>query len=109
MEGEALIAHEPLHDLGMLVGGIIVENDMDRLACRNLRINGVEEADELLMAMALHVLANDGSVEHVEGCKKRGRAVPLVVVGHGAQLPLFHGQSGLGAVEGLDLGFLIHR
>ena len=37
--------------LRALVGGIVVEDDMDDLADRNLRLDGVEEADELLMAM----------------------------------------------------------
>lgn len=35
------------------------------------------EANELLVAVALHVLADDGAVEHVEGGKQRGCAVPL--------------------------------
>lgn len=33
----------------MLVGGVVVENDVDDLACRNVSLKGVEEADELLM------------------------------------------------------------
>jgi hypothetical protein len=32
----------------MLVDGVVVEDDVDQLAARNLRFNGVEEADELL-------------------------------------------------------------
>lgn len=67
----------------------------------------VEEADELLVMMALHVPADDR--EHVEGGKQGGRAVALVVVGHGAEPTLRHGQAGLGAVERLDLALLIDR
>jgi hypothetical protein len=33
----------------MLVGGIVVEDDMNDLADRRLRLDGVEEADELLI------------------------------------------------------------
>ena len=33
--------------------------------------------------------------------------VAQVVVGHGACTPFFHGQRGRGAVQGLDLGFLV--
>ena len=65
--------------------------------------------DELLMAMTLHVLAGDGAFEHIQRGKQRGGAVALVVVGHGGAAALLHGQAGLGAVEGLDLGFLIDR
>jgi hypothetical protein len=60
----------------------------------HLGIDGVEEADELLVAVALHVLADDGAVEHVDGGKQRGRAVPLIVVRHGADLPFFMGRPG---------------
>ncbi|MEK6247325.1 MAG: hypothetical protein N2C12_04050 [Planctomycetales bacterium] len=35
---------------------------MDQLAGWNLRFDGVEEADELLMAMALHVATDDGAL-----------------------------------------------
>ena len=82
---------------------------MDRLARRHLRLDGVEEADELLMPMPLHVAANDGAIEHVERGEQRRRAVALVVVGHGAGAALLHGQAGLGAVERLDLAFLVDR
>lgn len=70
---------------------------------------GVEKTDELLMPVTLHVPADDGAVEHVEGGKQRGRAVPLVVMGHGAEPPLLQGQAGLGAVERLDLALLVDR
>ena len=50
---------------------------MDRLSLGNLRVDVVEEADELLMPMALHVAADDGAVEHVEGGEQRGGAVRL--------------------------------
>ena len=61
------------------------------------------------MPVALHVAADDGAVEHVEGGEQRGGAVPLVVVGHGAGAALLHRQAGLGAVERLDLALLVDR
>ena len=66
VEGEALVPVEPCADLGVLVGGVVVEDDVDHLAGRHLGLDRVEEADELLMAMALHVAADDGAVEDVE-------------------------------------------
>ena len=75
------MAVEPLA-FRMLVGGVVVEDGMDRLSLRHLRLDGVEEADELLMPVALHVAANDGAIEDIEGGKQRRRAVALVVVGH---------------------------
>jgi hypothetical protein len=50
----------------MLVGGIVVEHRVDRLLGRDLAFDGVEEADEFDMAVALHAAANHGAVEHTE-------------------------------------------
>ena len=48
----------------------------------DLALDGVEEADEFAVAVALHAAADDGAVEHAERGEQGGRAVPLVVVGH---------------------------
>ena len=71
------MAGQPDTHLGVFVSGVVVEDDVDGLACRHLGVNSIEEADELLVAVALHVAANDGAVEHVKGGKQRGRAVRL--------------------------------
>ncbi len=109
VEGEALVAVEPGAHLGMLGGGIVVEDDVDSLVGRHLGVDGVEKTDELLMPVTLHVPADNGAVEHVEGGKQRRRAVPLAVVRHSAEPAPFQGQAGLGAVERLDLALLIYR
>ena len=109
VEGESLVTVEPSAHLGMLVDGIVVEDDVNGLVRRRLGVDGVEEADELLMAMALHIAPDDRAVEHVEGGEQRGRAAALVVMGHGAEASLLDGQAGLGAVERLDLALLVDR
>ena len=60
------MAVEPLADLWMLVRCVVVEDHMNRLARRNLRFDGIEEADELLMPMSLHVATDDRAVENVQ-------------------------------------------
>ena len=105
MEDEALMPVEPGADLGMLVGGVVVEDDVDHFTGRHLGLDRAEEADELLMAMALHVAADDGAVDDVERGKKGRGAMALVVVGHGAEPPLLQRQARPGAVKGLDLAF----
>jgi Integrase core domain len=80
---------------------------MGRLVGWNLRVDGVQKADELLMTVALHVLADDGAVEDIEGGEECRGAMALVVMGHGDQPPLLHRQAGLGAVERLNLAFLV--
>ena len=59
------------------------------------------------MPVVLHTTADQVAIQHVEGGKQRGGAMPDVVVGHGAATPLLHGQAWLGAVECLDLARFI--
>src|SRR5687767_15931039 len=87
----------------MLVGGVVVEDDVDHLAGRHRALDRVEEPDELLMSMARHALADDRAVEHIEGGEQGGGAVALVIEGHRAGLALLDGQARLGAIECLDL------
>ena len=56
-----------------------------------------------------HGAADDGPVENVEGGEQRRCAVAFVVVGHRPSAALLHRQTGLGAVERLDLALLIDR
>jgi len=52
------VVGQPSVHLGMLVRSVIVQNDVDDLACLNLSFHRVEERDEFLMAMALHAAAS---------------------------------------------------
>jgi len=85
------------------VGGVIIEDGVDGFAGGNLALDSVEEADELLMAMALHVAADHGSVEDVHGREQSGRSLTLVIMGHWSGAAFLHRQPRLGAVERLDL------
>ena len=69
---------EPGAHLGMLVGGVVVEDDVDRLV-RGHRLDLVQGADELLMAVALHVAGDHGGFEDVKRGKQRRGGVALVV------------------------------
>jgi hypothetical protein len=61
----------------MFVGGIVVEHRMDRLLGRDLAFDGVEEADEFEVAVALHAAADHCSVEHAERGEQGGGAPGL--------------------------------
>jgi len=50
---------------------------------------------------------DDLAFEHVESGEQRGRAVTLVVMGHGSAAAGLQRQSRLGTVERLDLRFLV--
>ena len=58
VEGETRVAAELLDHLGMLVGSMVVEDDVDQLAREDLAFDGVEEADELLVPMTLHTASD---------------------------------------------------
>ena len=60
MERPAGMPRQPLAHLWMLVGHIIVDDGVDHFH-RDLLLDRIEEADELLVAMALHVAADDGA------------------------------------------------
>lgn len=103
------MASQPGDDLGVLVGRVVIEDPVHGRAGRDGFLDGVEEADELLMAMALHATADDLAIQHVEGGEQGRRAVALVVVRHGADPAFFQRQSRLRSVESLDLAFLVDR
>ncbi len=109
MEREARMPAEPLDHLGVLVGGVVVQDHVDQLARGHLALDGVEEADEFLVAVALHAAPDHAAREHVERREQRGRAVALVVMRHGAAAPALERQPRLGAVERLDLALFVHR
>ena len=91
------------------MGSVVIDDGMDRLSLRHPRFDGVEEADELLMAVSFHVLPDDGAIEDIEGSKQRRGAMPFVVMRHCAGAARFHRQARLGAVERLDLALFVDR
>src|SRR6266511_3668002 len=100
---------KPFADLRMPVRGIVVDDRVDRLSLGHVRVDLIEEADEFLMPMALHVAADNGAVEDSERGEQRGGAVALVVVRHRSGATWLHRQSRLGVIERLDLALLIDR
>ena len=100
-------AGEPSLDLGMLVGGVVVDDEMDVELGRHISLDVAQKGEELLVTMAGFALGDDRAVEHVEGGEQGGGAVTLVVVGDALDVAEPHGKQGLGAFEGLDLALLI--
>ena len=107
MECPARMSCEPFLDLVLFMRRVIVDDHVGGLVLRHFALDAVEETDELLMAMALHVLGDDRSVEDVERGEQRGRAATLVIMGHGPGTALLHRQARLSAVKGLDLRLLV--
>ena len=58
---------QPGRHLGVLVGGVVVENHVDRFGGRHLVLDGIEKADEFLMPVALHAAPDDLAFKDIEG------------------------------------------
>ena len=95
MERPSRLTFEPSSNIGMLMGGVVVDDSVDGLSHGNLFLDDIEETDELLMAMALHVAADHRAVEDVHRGGSRRCAVPLIVVRHGPGATLLQRQSRL--------------
>ena len=63
MEDKAGMSAEPGPRLGVLVWTVIVEDHVDDLAGRDFGLEGVQEANELLMPVALHAASDHLAVE----------------------------------------------
>ena len=63
------VAIKPGTNVGVFVSCIVVKNDVDDRADRNLRLDGVQKPNEFLMTM--HVAADNRAVEDVEGGEQR--------------------------------------
>ena len=97
---------EPSSDLGMLVGGVVVDDEMDIELGRHIGLDVAQEGEELLVTMAGFALGDDRAVEYVEGGEQCGCTVALVVVGDAFDVAEAHGKHRLGAFEGLDLAHM---
>src|SRR5207249_2533127 len=88
--------------LGVLVGGIIVEDHMDRLVGRHFALDGIEKADKFLMPVALHAAADDLALQDIESGEQGGGAVALVVVGSSWRSALFSSADRAGWDQGFE-------
>jgi hypothetical protein len=93
------MALEPPLDLRALVRAQVVEDHVQVAIPWRFAVNPVEEADEVLAAVARHALADDFPVEHVERRKQNSGPVTLVVVRHRSAPSLLQGQAGLGCAS----------
>src|SRR5262245_6209188 len=70
---EARPRREPSADLGMLVGGVVVDDEVDVEMARHRTIDALEKGQEFLVAMACPTLGQDLAIGDVEGGKQGGR------------------------------------
>ena len=93
---EAGPLRQPESYLGVFVGGIVVDDQMDIKASRYGLIDAFEKLKKFLMTVACLALRQDGAGGDVESGKQGGGAMANVVVGHSFDVSKSHGQHGLG-------------
>src|ERR1039457_5008693 len=91
---KARMPFEPALYRGGLVGGIIVDDEMQVEMGQRAFVDGLEEAEELAMPVARHAFAHDGAVEHVESREQGRGTVALVVMRHRPAAALLHRKPG---------------
>ena len=107
VELEPWVFVQPDPQSRVFVGGVVVDDQVNRQIVGDLVIDGAQELHELLMTVAGQTLSDDRAGEHVESGEQRRGAVPLVIVGHRLRAARDHRQRGLGAVQGLHRGLLV--
>jgi len=98
---------QPESHLGMLMSGVVVDDQMNIEFFWYGVIDALEELKELLMPMTCLALGQDSAGGDVERGEQGGGAMANVVVGDSFDISQSHGQHGLSPVEGLYLALLI--
>src|SRR5664280_1758852 len=99
---------QPGLDVLLFVGGVVVQNHMNRKTFGYFPVHRAHELQELLVAVLVHAGTDDSPIDCVQSSEKCRGAVPLVVAGGCAGSAPGHRQRSLGVVQGLDGGLLVH-
>ncbi len=108
MQVKARMTSKPGFDLGMLVGGAVVSDEMERQVVRGIVIQMFEKAQEFLMAMAGLALRNYPTRDDIECREQGGGAVAEVIMRDPFGVAQAHRQHRLGTFQRLDLALLVH-
>lgn len=101
------MAREPGSYICMLMGPVVIHDEVPRDIAGELPIDHAQEFQELLIPVARIALADHLPLQYLQGSEKCSGAVPLVVVGYSSTTALFDRQTGLGPVQRLNLGLLV--
>jgi hypothetical protein len=105
---EPRVLLEPGLDIGVVVGGVVVEDQMDLKAFWGPRDHRPQELQELGVAVTGKALTDHRAGQDIQGGEQRRGAVALLVVGHRTRPPGLDRQARLSAIERLDLALLVH-
>jgi len=107
VQAEAGVLQQPLVDDGGLVGGVVVQDQVQVQVPRHGDVDELEEPEELLVPVAAVGLGDHRPAADVIGGEQAGGAVADVVVGHPGRGRGQDREARGGPVQGLDLGLLV--
>src|SRR2546426_8903310 len=99
---------QPGFHSSVLVGAVVIEDEMDVERGGDTVVHVLQESEEFLMAMPTLALREDLAVGDVERREKSRRAMAGVVVRDAFDVPEAQGQIRLRAFERLNLALLVH-
>lgn len=94
MHGEPRMFHEPLLDLRVLVGGIVVADQMQFFALARLALNLAQEVEPFAVTVVLITAGDDRTIEGIERREQGRGAVTLVVMSLGGRTASLQGSPG---------------
>ncbi len=92
----------------MLMGAVVVDDQMDVELLGNALVDAPPEGEELLMAVARLASGEHGAAQHIQRGKECRGAVPLVIVCNAFNVAEPQRQHRLGALERPTLALLVH-
>ena len=98
---------QPVMNQCCFVSSIVVQNQMDLKMDRDLGINGIEERTKFDRPVSTMQLTHNLAALGIQGSKQGSGAVPHIAVRAPLGLTGSHGQQRLGAVQSLNLRFLV--
>ena len=98
---------KPAFYFRMLVGAVVVNDQMDVQVGRSIRINVSKELEKLLMAMSCFVLSEDLAGGDIKSGEESGCAMTDVIMTDAFNVSQPHGKHWLGSFKCLNLTFLI--
>ena len=104
---ETRMRGQPAPDPGVLVSGVVVDDQVDLEVSRDVGVDVLQEAEKLLVTMPLFALGEDLAGNDIERGKEGQGAVPDVVVGHPLDIAQPHRQNRLRPVQSLDLALFV--
>ena len=105
MDVKAPMSLQPLQDVGMLVRGVVADDQMQVQVRQRLGIDLLQKPDPMLW----QAFRDDSTLRQFDGREQRGRAVAFVVVRQRLESAGEQRQPLLRPVEGLDRTLLIAR